>query len=173
MDEIILVNGKDEEIGYGDKLDVHFKGKLHRAFSIYIFNPKQQLLIQKRALNKYHSPSIIANSCCSHPRKNESLTDSVHRRLKEELNFDTELKEIFSFIYNATFKNGLTENEFLHVFIGEYNKSVIPNPNEVAEVRWVNTSELLKDIKQNPDRYAIWFKMALPKVLSYIKSFSG
>ena len=171
-EEIILVNNKDEEIGYGEKLQVHLDGKLHRAFSIYIFNSKHQLLIQKRAMHKYHSPGIIANSCCSHPRKGELLKQAVHRRLKEELGFDTDLKEIFSFVYNALFENDLTENEFLHVFIGEYDSVVNPNPSEVAEVKWINIPSLLKEIKDNPEKYAVWLKMALPKVLSYWKTFS-
>ncbi len=172
MEQLILVDKNDQIIGYDEKLRVHQQGKLHRAFSIYIFNSKGELLIQKRALNKYHSPGIWANTCCSHPRKGEDLEDATHRRLKEEMGFDTELKEAFSLIYKVDFQNGLTENEFLHVFYGEYNGDIKSNKDEVAEWKWAKPEELLKDFMKNPEIYAFWFKKALPKLLSYIQSSS-
>ncbi len=170
MKQIILVDKNDKIIGYGEKLRVHQQGKLHRAFSIYVFSQKGKLLIQKRALNKYHSPGIWANTCCSHPAKDEKLEDAAHRRLKEEMGFDTELKEAFSLIYRVDFQNGLTENEFLHVFYGKYNGKIKPNKDEVAEWKWANPEELLNDFMRNPEIYAFWFKKVLPKLLSYIKS---
>ncbi|GBD34035.1 Isopentenyl-diphosphate Delta-isomerase [bacterium HR34] len=170
MDEkIILVDENDNEIGFEEKLEVHKKGKLHRAFSIFVFNSKGELLIQKRAKNKYHSGGLWTNTCCSHPHPGENLEEAVHRRLKEEMGFDCNLKEIFSFIYKVKFENGLTENELDHVFIGVYDGEVKPNQNEVEDFKWVNINTLLKDIQFNEDKYTYWFKLILPKVVIFVK----
>ncbi|MFQ6020532.1 MAG: isopentenyl-diphosphate Delta-isomerase [Candidatus Aenigmatarchaeota archaeon] len=171
MEEIILVDENDNEIGFEEKIKAHMNGgKLHRAFSIFVFNSKGQLLIQKRAEDKYHFGDLWANTCCSHPRKGETLEQAVHRRLKEEFGFDCELKEVFSFIYKADFKNGLSENEFDHVFIGKYDGEVKPDFKEISEWKWINIEELRKDIQENPDKYTPWFKIAIDRVLENIKT---
>ncbi len=127
MEEVILVDENDNELGKEEKLKAHKEGKLHRCFSILIFNSKEELLIQKRAKNKYHSGGLWANTCCSHPKPGEDTEIAAHRRLKEEFGFDCELKQLFNFTYKKTFDNGLTENEFDHVFIGITNSEPIPN----------------------------------------------
>jgi isopentenyl-diphosphate delta-isomerase len=167
---LILVDENDNEIGYEEKVACHLgEGKLHRAFSIFIFNDKNEMLIQKRSDEKMLWPGYWANSCCSHPRKGESLEGATHRRLKEELGFDCELKEIFSFNYHAKFKNIGSEKEIDHVFIGRYNGPVKPNPKEVKDWKWIGIEELKNDIKENSEKYAPWFKIALERVLEFIK----
>ena len=164
-EKVILVDKNDNPVGVEEKLKAHQNGgKLHRAFSILVFNSKGELLIQRRAFTKYHCPGIWANTCCSHPRPNEETERAAHRRLKEECGFDTELKEKFSFIYEAHFDNGLTEKELDHVFIGYYDGEVNPNPEEIDEMKWIGMEELKKDVKENPDKYAPWFKIILQKI---------
>ena len=164
MEQVILVDSEDNQIGVEEKLKAHQDAKLHRAFSIYIFNSRGELLIQQRALGKYHCPGIWANTCCSHPRPDDKLEDAVHRRLVEEMGFDTELSEVMKFVYKVEFENGLTENEFLHVLIGEADASVVMNPEEVNDYRWISISDLKKDIAENPDKYAYWFKITIEKM---------
>ncbi|SUY46897.1 isopentenyl-diphosphate delta-isomerase [Clostridium putrefaciens] len=165
---ILLVDQDDKEIGYGEKAEVHKKGIFHRAFSIFIFNSKGELLLQKREKNKYHSPSLWTNTCCSHQRMGENLNEATHRRLKEEMGFDAELEEIFKFSYNIEFNENLHENEYDHVFIGKHNGEVTINPKEVEEFKWVDLKELNKDIKEFPKRYTYWFKLSIGKVIEYI-----
>ncbi len=165
MERVVLVDENDKEIGTEEKIRAHKNGgKLHRAFSILIFNSKREMLIQKRADSKYHWPGVWANACCSHPRPGEKTEDAVHRRLMEEMGFDTKLKELFSFIYRATFDNGLTEWELDHVFVGEYDMEPKPNPKEVGDYDWVQIQELNKSIIDNPEKYSPWFKIILKKI---------
>lgn len=164
MEKIILVDRNDREIGTGEKLDVHRAGRLHRAFSIFAFNSKGELLIQKRAKGKYHSGGLWTNTCCSHPRAGERLEDAVHRRLKHEMGFDCPLKEAFSFIYKVKFDNGLYEHELDHVFIGKFEGKPKPNPEEADEWKWVPMDELKKDVKKNPSNYTYWFRIAIERV---------
>jgi len=166
MEKIILVDEKDRQIGTGEKLDVHRKGRLHRAFSIFIFNPKGELLLQRRASGKYHSPGLWTNSCCSHPRAGEGLEDATHRRLKEEMGFDVPLKEIFSFLYKVEFENGLTENELDHVFVGKFKGKPKPDPEEVGGWKWISLEDLKRDIKKNPEGYTYWLKSSLDNLIS-------
>ena len=142
-EEIILVDKNDREIGKGEKLKVHQEGKLHRAFSIFIFNSKGDLLIQKRADTKYHSPGLWTNTCCSHPRVGEPLDKATKRRLKEEMGIEAELKEIFSFLYKVRLDD-LVENEFDHVFIGEFEGEPKINKEEASQWKWINPEELKK-----------------------------
>lgn len=160
-DRVILVDNKDKEIGTEEKLEAHRKGERHRAFSIFIFNKNNELLLQRRAKDKYHSPGLWANTCCSHPGPNEKLEEAIHRRLKEEMGFDCMIKEIFVFSYNFSFSNGLTENEVDHVFAGFYDGKIKANPREVDDYKWVRIDEIKKDISKNPKKYAEWFKAAL------------
>jgi isopentenyl-diphosphate Delta-isomerase len=141
LNEVILVDEQDVEIGSMEKLEVHQKGLLHRAFSVFVFNDKQELLLQQRALEKYHSPALWTNTCCSHPSPGETTISAARRRLQEEMGFDTELDFAFHFTYKAEFENGLTEHEFDHVFIGTFNDHFIPNPAEVMDIRYESMLE--------------------------------
>ena len=172
QENIILVNKDDKQIGSGEKIDVHEKGKLHRAFSICVFNSKRELLMQQRAKGKYHSPELWTNTVCSHQGENESLTKAVHRRLKEEMGFDCQLKELSKFFYKAIFDNGLTENEIDHVFIGKFNKEPIPNSEEVMDYKWISIEKLKKDMKENPPDYSYWIKIILKKFEKKLINYS-
>jgi len=165
---ILLVDRNDNESGYGEKLQVHRDGLLHRAFSIFIFNQKGEVLIQKRHSGKYHSPGLWSNTCCSHQKAGETLEQAVHSRLKHEMGFDTELHEVFSFIYRVEFDNGLTENEFDHVFFGHYNGPVSPEPSEVDEYRWVSMDELKDEMKLHPENFTYWLKNCINKVSEHL-----
>jgi isopentenyl-diphosphate delta-isomerase len=170
---VILVDKNDNLLGTAEKMDAHKNPKLHRAFSIFIINSKGALLIQKRAENKYHCPGMWANSCCSHPRPGESLENATHRRLQEEMGFDTELVKIFSFIYKAEFDNGLTEEEYDHIFVGKWDGTPKINLKEVADYKWISGDILKEDIKKNPEIYTAWFKIALEKFFDKIKAIKG
>lgn len=147
------------------KLEAHKKGLLHRAFSIFVFNDKGQMLIQRRAMGKYHSGGLWSNTCCSHPRPEEKLEEAIHRRLEEEMGFDCPLEEKFTMIYKVDFENGLTEHEFLHVYVGTWNGTPTANPEEASEWAWRNTEEIKQELKQTPEKYSYWFNLAFPKVL--------
>ena len=163
---IVLVDEKDNPVGYEEKLSAHRNGgKLHRAFSIFLFNSKNEALLQKRAKAKHSFQSLWSNPCCSHPMKGEALETAVHRKLKQELGIDTPLKETFSFVYKAADPgSGLTEYEFDHVFVGQYDGSPKPNPDEVDDWKWVTLPELRKDLQKNPKKYTPWFPIAFSKL---------
>lgn len=163
-EKVILVDKNNRKIGTEEKIKSHKEGKLHRAFSIFIFNSKDELLIQQRAKTKYHSGGLWSNSVCSHPRPNETYSQASHRRLKEEMGFDCKLKKLFCFIYNTGFQNGLIENEYDCVFVGKYNGKIKPNKKEVQNYKWVSLKDLEEDIKRNPEKYTIWLKIALNKI---------
>jgi isopentenyl-diphosphate Delta-isomerase len=168
VSQVILVNEKDQAIGSMDKLEVHQKGLLHRAFSIFIFNDKGEMLIQQRALLKYHSGGLWTNACCSHPFPGEETGDAAHRRLKEEMGFDTKLSHVFSFSYHASFENGLTEHEFDHVFIGVYNGRIEMNEAEVMNYEYVPSEILSSRLEANPTQFTAWFRIAFPKLQAYL-----
>lgn len=163
MKEIInLVDNNGNRTGFINKLDAHFKGKLHEAFSIFVFNKNYELLLQKRAKKKYHSGGLWSNTCCGHPMANEHLDIATHRRLKEEMGFDCELNKIFSFTYNVKLSNLLTEYEFDYVFIGRTDTPVIiPNPNEFSDYKWLKLNDLKKNLQTNPQEYTEWLKIIL------------
>ena len=163
-EQIILVDKDDIQIGTMGKLEAHEKGLLHRAFSIIVKNNKGEMMLQKRAIGKYHSGGLWTNTCCGHPRDGEELISAVHRRLKEEMGFDCPLNEIFSFIYQADLDKGLKENEFLHVFSGEYNNAPVLNPLEADGWKWITRDELDRDVENNPNSYTYWFKIVLEKI---------
>lgn len=167
-EKIILVNKKDKPLGTEEKLKAHLDGKLHRAFSILIFNSQGKMLIQQRAKSKYHSPNLWANTCCSHPRPKETLLEAVKRRLKEEVGIECDLKEIFSFIYKAKIGN-LIENEFDHVFVGKFDGDPTPNKEEIQNLKWINLKNLKRDIKENEEKYTFWFK----KILTHENKFKS
>lgn len=164
MDELILVNAEDEEIGYGEKAYVHEKGLLHRAFSVFIVNDGK-MLIQRRNRNKYHSGGLWTNACCSHPRKGESLKEAVHRRLEEELGIDCDVEELFDFMYRTVFAENLYEYEFDHVFLADYSGSIELNREEASEIKWIDLQELKEDIVRRPEKYTSWFLIAVNKVI--------
>lgn len=166
---VVLVNEKNEQIGLMPKLEAHQKAILHRAFSVFILNDKNEIMLQQRASHKYHSPLLWTNTCCSHQREKETNIEAGNRRLQEEMGFNTELKELFSFIYKAPFDNGLTEHELDHVIIGYYNGNPNINPEEVEAWKWMNIDEVRKDIQQNPDIYTAWFKIIFNEFYHYFE----
>ncbi len=160
--KVILVDKADKKIGLEEKIKAHLRGKLHRAFSVFIFNKKGELLIQKRAKSKYHSGGLWANTCCSHPRPGENLKKTAKSRLKEEMGIYPSLKEVFSLVYKAKVGN-LIEYEFDHIFFGRFDGEPKPNKKEVEDWKWISLEELKRDIKENPEKYAAWFKIILKK----------
>ena len=165
--QLVLVNEKDEMTGTAGKLETHEKGLLHRAFSIFIFNSKGEMLLQRRSLEKYHSAGLWSNACCSHPAAGEDLKHAAHKRLKEEMGFETELTPAFHFIYKAVFDNGLTEYEFDHVFTGEYDGQVRHNEDEVMDFCFKTMNEIKNSILSNPASYTAWFIEAFPKIADW------
>jgi isopentenyl-diphosphate Delta-isomerase len=161
MNKVILVDENDQEIGSEEKLKAHVDGKLHRAFSVFIFNSKNELLLQQRALEKYHSGGLWTNTVCSHPAPGEDINASSQKRLMEEMGFTTKTKEIYSFLYKSEFENGLTEHEFDHVFIGSYDSDPIPNPEEVMDFKWISIDDLRIDMERNPSNYTTWFRLIM------------
>ena len=168
MQEVILVNGQDEQTGVMEKMEAHQKGLLHRAFSIFIFNNRGEMLLQQRASSKYHSPDLWTNACCSHPQPGETTELAAFRRLKEELGFETKLFEIFSFTYRAVFENGLTEHEFDHVLIGTYNGQVFLNADVVKDYCFMKPEKIKESLSSHPHKYTEWFKIAFPKLEEYL-----
>ena len=167
MEQVILVDTEDNPIGLMEKMEAHEKGLLHRAFSVFIFNDKKELLLQQRASHKYHSGGLWTNTCCSHPRDGEGLVDAGTRRLQEEMGFECEIKPILSFIYEAELDNELTEHEFDHVLIGKFNAAPKPNLDEVSDWKFVDLKVLAEDLKQNPDQYTIWFQKIFKKTINH------
>lgn len=169
MEEVILVDTNNSEIGKMEKMQAHIEGRLHRAFSIFVFNSKGELLLQQREKGKYHSGGLWTNTCCSHPRVGEDIKEAVHRRLKEEMGFDCDLSEKKTFLYNAKFDNDLIEHELDHIFIGYYNGVPIPNKEEVENWKWISTKDLKKELEAEPDKFTYWFKFSIEDVLAIIE----
>ncbi len=170
MEKVILVDENDNEIGTEEKIKAHKDGKLHRAFSIFVFNSKGELLLQKRAKEKYHSGGLWSNTCCGHPRPDESLEAAAHRRLKEEMGFDCSLvhMELTCFIYKTKINN-LFEHEYDHIFVGKFDKNPCHNQKEAEDYKWISPDDLGKDISLNPDKYTYWFRASIENVLKSIK----
>ena len=168
-EKVILVNEKDEQIGLMPKLEAHEKAQLHRAFSIFILNSKNEVMLQQRASEKYHSPLLWTNTCCSHQREGETNIQAGSRRLREEMGFSTELKELFHFIYKAPFDNGLTEHELDHVMIGYFDDEPVINPEEVESWKWMNIDEIKEDMQRNPAIYTVWFKIIFDEFYHFLE----
>lgn len=164
MEQVILVNEQDIELGVMEKMEAHEKALLHRAFSVFIFNNHHELLLQQRAISKYHSGGLWTNTCCSHPRPGEAVADAALRRLKEEMGFETTLSKAFDFTYKAPFSNGLTEHEFDHVFVGTYMGAIEPNADEVEKYAYYSLASIEEMLQKNPDDFTVWFHIAFPKV---------
>lgn len=162
-EQLILVDENDRELGTEEKLKTHREGKLHRAFSIFVFDDRGRLLLQKRASTKYHSGGLWSNTCCGHPRPGESTLSAAHRRLGEEMNFACELRSFFTFHYRATLENELIENEYDHVFIGRFNGAPVPAEEEVEDWKWISLPDLKKSLGERPGAYSYWLGVALQK----------
>ncbi len=169
IEKVILVDKNDQPIGLMEKMEAHEKALLHRAFSVFVLNKKGELMLQRRALHKYHSPGLWTNTCCSHQREGETSLNAGKRRLKEEMGFETFLEEKFSFIYKAEFDNGLTEHEFDHVLMGNYDATPVINTDEVVEWKWMALEEIKKDIENIPEMYTPWFKIIFDKFYHYLQ----
>lgn len=167
MEYVVLVDNNDKAIGTMEKQQAHVEGVLHRAFSIFIFNSENKLLLQKRASSKYHCGGLWTNTCCSHPRENEIILDAANRRLQEEMGMQCELKPLFNFVYKAEFENGLTEHEYDHVFVGQSNQLPELNTEEVEDYRYIDLEELQTEIKVSPQNFTPWFLIALDRVSEF------
>jgi isopentenyl-diphosphate delta-isomerase len=163
-EQVILVDEKDRSIGVAKKMEAHQKGLLHRAFSIFIFNTKGEMLLQQRALHKYHSGGLWTNACCSHPNPGEELLAAVKRRLKEEIGIEAPVEKVFDLIYKTELDNGLTENEFDHVFAGEYDGQVEINKNEVMDFCFKDIQAIRDSLQISPGKYTAWFHLAFPGI---------
>ena len=161
MEKVILVDENDREIGSEEKINAHREGRLHRSFSVFVFNSEGKLLMQQRASSKYHSGGLWSNTCCSHPRPGEEVREAALRRLNEEMGFGCRLRELFAFIYKVDFSNGLSEHEFDHVLVGMFEGIPRPNPEEVESFRWIDPEDLRAEIEKNPDNYTYWLKKAI------------
>jgi len=166
-ENVILVDKDDKPVGLMEKMEAHEKAMMHRAFSVFIFNDEGKLMLQQRALHKYHSPGLWTNTVCSHPRDGESTQEAAHRRIVEEMGFDCDFEEAFSFVYKAEVGQGLTEHEFDHVFIGVSNLQPKINPDEVGAWKYIDLQWLEADVVNNPQDYTEWFKIALARVLQH------
>lgn len=161
---VILVNEIDEAIGIAPKLGAHEKGLLHRAFSVLIFNSKGEMLLQQRALSKYHSGGLWSNACCSHPRPDEKIEEAVDRRMMEELGFSCPTQFEFKFVYKVDFENGLTEHELDHVFIGHSDELPVPNEDEIEDWKYVSMENLTNWIANDSDKFSVWFKLIMQRM---------
>ena len=166
--EVILVDDDDRAIGVMEKMEAHQKGLLHRAFSVFIINKAGELLLQQRALSKYHSPGLWTNTCCSHPAPGELTTLAASRRLKEEMGIVCPLAEIGTFTYQTEFDNGLIEYEFDHVFVGQCDAIVNPDKSEVEAYKWISIADLDEDVNLHKEQYTYWFHLAYPIAKSWL-----
>ena len=166
MEEVVLVDKEDNVIGTSEKMAAHQSGQLHRAFSIFIFNSKGEMLLQQRAMHKYHSGGLWTNACCSHPRPEEPTIDAANRRLTEELGMKTDLSFLFTFTYEAEFENGLIEHELDHVFVGNSDIMPVLNTDEAMNYKYLTVENLIQDVKVKPENYTFWFRKIYEKVIN-------
>jgi isopentenyl-diphosphate delta-isomerase len=164
-EEVILVDESDQPLGTMEKMEAHRRAVLHRAFSVFIFNSRGEMLLQQRSPEKYHSAGLWTNACCSHPRPGEDTREAAIRRLREELGFTTHLEELFHFVYKSEFDNGLTEYEFDHVFVGTYDEAIHANTAEVSDSRYYTTEHIRERLLREPDEFTSWFHLAFPLVI--------
>jgi isopentenyl-diphosphate delta-isomerase len=164
------VDGEDRCLGTREKLQAHREGVLHRAFSVFVFNARGELLLQRRAAGKYHCPGLWTNTCCSHPRPREPVEQAAARRLEEEMGIACPLRKAFDFVYRAELAGGLIEHEFDHVFVGRFDGEPRPDPAEVSETRWIARDALLRELRETPQSYTPWFHIAIERVLASERS---
>lgn len=167
---VILVDKQDNETGLMEKMEAHKKAVLHRAISVFIVNSRGEWLLQRRALNKYHSNGLWTNTCCSHPFPGESNIEAAHRRLMEEMGLNADLKEIFQFIYLEELDNELTEHELDHVFVGITDKKPEINTSEVIDWKYMDYFKLTTDLEQSPENYTVWFKKIVARVNQHLNN---
>ncbi len=160
--KVVLVDSDNHPIGQMDKLQAHIEGKLHRAFSVFIFNDKGELLLQQRADHKYHGANLWSNTCCSHPQWEEDIKEAATERLSHEMGMNCALTWVYDFIYNEPVENDLIEHELDAVFVGYSNHDPIINPEEVRNFKWIAMDELMHDLQINPTGYTIWFRRVMP-----------
>lgn len=170
QEKVILVDENDRPIGLMEKMEAHEKGLLHRAFSVFVLNGKNEVMLQQRAAHKYHSPLLWTNTCCSHQREGESNLAAGRRRLREEMGFEVELQELFHFIYKAPFDNGLTEHELDHVLIGRYEQAPKLNPDEVADWRWASIADIRREMDEHPEYFTVWFRIIFDEFYHYLEA---
>ena len=170
-EKVVLVDDSNNQVGLMPKMEAHLKGVLHRAFSVIIFNDDGEVMLQKRASTKYHTPSLWSNTCCSHQRENEDNISAGKRRLNEEMGFNTQLYDFESFIYKVSFSNGLIEHEFDHILVGIYNGLPNINLDEVDEWKWISIDELVNDMQDNSEKYTAWFKIIINKYSQSLKKW--
>lgn len=168
LNKLILVDEHDVPLGTAEKMEAHEKALLHRAFSVFIFNQKGEMLLQQRAINKYHSGGLWTNACCSHPYFNQETLVAAEKRLQEEMGFTTALTKAFEFVYKAPFNNGLTEYEYDHVFIGKYDGKILPDKDEVADYCFMSMGEIKNSVQSHPHKYTEWFKIAFTKIEEHL-----
>lgn len=166
---VVLVDEQDRELGIMEKLQAHREGKLHRAISVFIFNSKEELLLQKRANDKYHSGGLWTNTCCSHPFPNEKPGQAAARRLQEEMGLHTNLQHVFNFSYRANVENGLTEHEFDHIYFGFSDEIPAPHPGEASAWKYASLQEIEREIQQNPQEFTAWFRLIFQKIKDQLK----
>ncbi len=171
-DEVIIVNERDEWLGTMGKMEAHKSGALHRAISVFVMNDKNELLLQQRAEEKYHSGGLWSNTCCSHPKPAESTIAAAHRRLQEEMGFDCELESIFTLRYKAEVGNELIENEYDHIFLGHYNGAIEINKEEVQDYQYITIDNLEKMMKAVPESFTPWLHLTLPNFRAFVGSSS-
>lgn len=169
-EKVILVDEQDNQLGLMPKMEAHEKAVLHRAFSVFVFNDQGELMLQQRAADKYHSPLLWTNTCCSHQRDGETSLEAGRRRLEEEMGFVCDLKEVFWFVYKAPFDNGLTEHELDHVMVGTFNGKPKINPEEVESYKWMKLEDVKTDIENNPEEYTAWFKIIFKESYSKLNN---
>ena len=167
-EQVVVVSENDEILGLMEKMNAHENGILHRAFSVFLFNDKGEMLLQKRASGKYHSPNQWTNAVCSHPKIDETYLDGAQRRLKEELGITTDLTEKFSFIYKADVGQNLCEHELDHVFTGNYEGNFALNEEEVSEIRYISMQQLDEEMNANPEKFTEWFKIILKEYKDHL-----
>jgi isopentenyl-diphosphate delta-isomerase len=174
-EQIVLVDSQGQtlldkgQIVSMPKLEVHQKGIRHLAISVFIFSSQGRLLLQQRAMTKYHSPGKWSNTCCTHPRILESPLQAADRRLYQEMSITTILEEAFTFSYWAEVGDGLVENEFDHIFTGRYDAQPLPDPEEVHSWSWISPEELQNDLMANEAKYTIWFQILWPQVKRHLR----
>jgi isopentenyl-diphosphate Delta-isomerase len=159
-EQVVLVDENDRPLGTAPKMAAHEAGQLHRAFSVFVFHPDGRVLLQQRAHSKYHSGGLWTNTCCSHPRPDEDVAQAAHRRLREEMGFDCDLRAAFTFVYRAELDRGLTEHEYDHVFLGEFSGEPALDPDEAAAWRWVEPAALNSELAAEPQDFTVWFRIA-------------
>lgn len=162
--KVILVDKNDLELGAIDKMEAHLKGMLHRAFSVFLFNSKKEMLIHQRANDKYHGGGLWTNACCSHPQPGEDTKTGAIERLQFEMGIKCDLQKAFSFVYHAPVENGLIEHEYDHVYIGFTDGNPVPHPDEVQDYRWISIPDLKQEMAMQPERFTFWFKKAFSMI---------